>query len=302
MSAGRLPPLSWLRAFEAAGRLQSFRDAAHELHVTPSAVSHHVRSLEQHLGRPLFQRTGNSVRLTREGAGYLERLSAGFAQLACAAQALSDAGEPGRLTVGAFPFLVSEVLMPALAELRARLPGVAIAVVSDTQLQSLTDADPARRVDAVIRYGDGRFPGCTARKLTDVSLVPVAAPGRVPDGTAEARRLVTDGPRIAVTGPFEGWRVWARATGTALSSSADVLSFDSYPSAMRAAEQGLGVGLGLRPFIDPWLESGRLAVLLDRPVPVDQASYLVTAHYAAHRPDLEVLADWLVERFSRATR
>ena len=176
------------------GPVQSFRAAAEELHVTPSAVSHHVRSLERRLGRPLFERAGNSVKLTREGEALrgpdLRRVRA--------------SGERGRgvrppatrrLTIGAFPFLVSEILVPNLGELRARLPGVSLAVVSETHLGLLTHADPAQRIDAIVRYGDGRFPACTARKLTDIELVPVASPKLL--GTVnerDAKRLLAHGP------------------------------------------------------------------------------------------------------------
>ncbi len=288
----RAPPLAWLRAFEAAGRLESFRAAAEELHVTPSAISHHVRTLERHLGRPLFARTGNSVRLTQEGGAYLERISAGFAELAAAASVLG--GPAGRrLTIGAFPFLVNEILLPYLSDLQAALPGTSISVVSATHIDRLTDADPARRVDAIVRYGDGRFPGCVARKLTDVALLAVVAP-------RDARDLDTvlaQEPRIVVPGPFDGWAAWSAATGIALSNEGGTLSFDSYVTAMRAAEQGLGVALGIVPFVDPWIRAGRVRVLQQEKVPVDQSSYLVVAQYADGRPDLDVLADWLIARF-----
>lgn len=294
----RLPPLVWLKAFEAAGRLQSFRAAAEELHVTPSAISHHVRSLERRLGRPLFERAGNSVKLTREGELYAARISEGFARLSSAAEVFDVPTTARRLTIGAFPFLVSEILVPNLGELRARLPGVALAVVSATHLGLLTHADPAHRIDAIIRYGDGHFPSCAARKLTDVDLVPVASPGLL--GKADfrdVRRLLAHGPRVTIDGPFDGWSVWATATGITVSPRSDALAFDSYLSAMRAVEQGLGVGLGIRPFIDPWLAAGRVAIVLDKPVEADQASYLVTAQYAGARPELDVLADWLLARF-----
>jgi LysR family glycine cleavage system transcriptional activator len=295
----RLPPLVWLRAFEAAGRLRSFRAAGQELHVTPSAISHHVRSLEQRLGRPLFQRSGNSVELTREGEGYLAGVSAGFAQLESAAEVFDSPAAPPRLTIGAFPFLVSEVLVPDLGELRTRLPGVAISVVSGTHLELLTHADPDRRVDAIIRYGDGRFPACTARKLTEVELIPVSTPALLARaGRGGDEQLVVNGPRITVAGPFDGWSRWAESTGTALSPIADVLRFDSYLSAMRAVEQGLGVGLGIRPFVDSWLASGRITVVLDRPAAAGQASYLVTAQCTGARPELDALADWLLGRFA----
>ncbi|MEQ8484620.1 MAG: LysR substrate-binding domain-containing protein [Pseudomonadales bacterium] len=293
----RLPPLSWLRAFEAAGRLESFRAAADLLHVTPSSISHQVASLESHLGQPLFQRTGRGVRLTREGRAYLARISAGFDELAAAADVLRPATIRSRLTVGAFPFLASEVLVPNLASLRARLPGVTLTVISDTDLAKLTHADPEQRADAIIRYGNGRFPGCRASKLTDVMLVPVAAPALVRAGAALVEALARH-PRIVVAGPYDGWTAWASGSGATLPPAPETLRFDSYLSAMRATEQGLGVGLGIRPFIDGWLTQRRLCALDTAGVPAGQASYLVTARHSERRDDLDTLRDWLLMRFA----
>lgn len=295
----RLPPLTWLRAFEAAGRHESFRAAAAELHLTPSAISHHVRALESRLGQPLFERTPNRVALTEEGRAYLARLSAGFAELAAAAEVFELRDASRRLVIGAFPFLASEVLLPGLPALQAQLPGVGISVVSETALARLTDADPGRRVDAIVRYGTGRFPGCRARRLTAVELVPVAAPGYA--GGRDPRVLVSEGPRIAVSGPFAGWQVWSEGAGVPLGSgAAEVLTVDNYQTAMRAAEQGVGIGLGIRPFVDAWIRQGRLSVLLNRPVPAGQSSYLVTPQHSQGRPDLGVLAAWLEGLFQPA--
>lgn len=295
--SSRLPPLSWLRAFEAAGRLQSFRAAAAELHVTPSAISHHVRALEERVGRPLFVRTGSGVALTREGEAYLARVSAGFETLAAAGDVLEAPAAGRRLRLGGFPFLVSEVLVPNLAGLRERLPGVALKVSTETDLVALTRADPEQRLDAVIRYGSGRFPGYSARKLTDVALVPVAAPALLAAARDTPEVLIHQGPRVAVAGPYSGWAMWTAGSGIAVDAAAEVVAFDSYLSAMRATEQGLGVGIGVLPFVDLWLAAGRLAVVLDVPVPAQQGAYLVTGRYAAARPELDVLADWLQERF-----
>jgi len=293
----QLPPLVWLRAFDAAGRLQSFKAAARELHVTPSAVSHHVRSLENFLGRPLFQRSGNRVRLTTEGETYLHRVSAGFAELARAADVLSPYDRSRKLIIGAFPYLVSEVLLPQLAELRERLPGISLSIVSGTQLGLLTHIDPDQRVDALIRYGNGHFPSCTARKLTDVSLIPIAAPGFVRQMSTTPEFAIANGPRVAVEGPFDGWSAWAETAGITLDDMAEVLTVDSYLAAMRAVEQGLGAGLGIRPFIDGWLTDRRIEILLHADCALGEASYLVTAQHANARPELDVLHEWLLERF-----
>ncbi len=291
-----LPPLTWLRAFEAAGRSSSFRAAADELHVTPSTISHHVRDLEARLAVPLFDRSGGGVRLTAEGEAYLARVSAGFEALAEAADALVAGHAAHTLRIGAFPFLASEVLIPNLEELRARLPGVTLSVVSDTSVAALTRADPADRLDAIVRYGDGRFPGYRARKLTDVALVPIASPGLLTTLDSGSAAMAA-APRITVAGPYDGWAVWSEGSGITL-PDADLLVFDSYLAAMRATEQGLGIGLGILPFIRSWLDERRVVPVLEQPVPAGQSSYLVTAHHAGDRREVMVLEEWLLARFA----
>ena len=297
MVSKQLPPLTWLRAFEAAGRLQSFRLAAVELHLSPSAISHHIRSLEEYLAKPLFQRTGNRVVLTLEGSAYLAEISAGFSRLKKAADVIDNFGQQRQLTIGAFPFLVNECLLPNLSQLREMLHGQEISVVSDTRLELLTAADPDKRVDAIIRYGSGKFTGCTAVKLTDISLVPVASPELIE--TMGAERLLAEGTRIIVDGPFKGWDTWARGAKVSFVDDTPKLSFDSFVTALQAAEHGLGMTLGIRPFVDGWLKQGRLATVNDRHVNAGQGSYLVMARHDNLRADLALLTTWLTNLFNR---
>jgi LysR family glycine cleavage system transcriptional activator len=167
------PPLTWLRAFEASARLGSLKNAADELAVAPSTISHHVRDLEVRLGVPLFARTGRGVTLTDEGEQYFEVLRHAFDLL--------RAGAPNgdaalRLRIGCFPFLANEVLVPRFGELKRALAGVEITLRNETRLDALVAPTTSERLDVVIRYGDGRFPGCLAMKLADVDLVPIIAP------------------------------------------------------------------------------------------------------------------------------
>ena len=299
MLSKQLPPLTWLRAFEAAGRLQSFRGAALELHLSPSAVSHHIRSLEEHLAKPLFQRTGNSVILTLEGGVYLQEISAGFVRLTGAVEVFEQFEQHTRLTIGAFPFLVNEWLLPNLGELRELLGGMDISVVSDTRLELLTVADPGKRVDAIIRYGNGKFPSCKSVKLTDVTLVPVASPELI--GRFGADDLLRNGPCIVVTGPFNAWEVWAAGANVEFVKNRSALNFDSYDTALQAAEHGLGVALGIRPFIDEWLKEGRLHIVKDHCVDAGQSSYLVTPRHDNLRPELALCTSWLSNLFAQSS-
>src|SRR5262249_11248620 len=108
------PPLTWLRAFESAARLGSLKDAAAELSVSPSTISHHVRDLEARLGVPLFAKQGRGLTLTEEGERYFSTLRPAFELLRTSTAQESEA--PRRLRIGCFPFLANEVIVPRLDE------------------------------------------------------------------------------------------------------------------------------------------------------------------------------------------
>lgn len=138
-------PLTWLQAFEAAGRTGSFKAAAQELSVSPSNVSHQIRDLEARLGVLLFGRAGGGVTLTAEGERFLAPLTEGFRHIHEASRRVEPDAE--RLHVGTFPFLASEVITPRLESLKARLPGTELRLFTDTDLARLAHVDRDARLD-----------------------------------------------------------------------------------------------------------------------------------------------------------
>src|SRR5262249_41694438 len=127
--ATRLPPLSALRPFEAAARLESFSRAAEELHLTHGAVSHQVRALEEHLGAPLFARHGKRVALTDAGRAFAERVRSALAEIAQAAEAARPRRQVNRLTVSVLPSFASRWLMPRLIHFMDANPKVEMNVI-----------------------------------------------------------------------------------------------------------------------------------------------------------------------------
>src|SRR5688572_11739038 len=163
----RLPPLNALRAFEAAARHLSFKNAARELHVTPGAVSHQVKLLEQSLGMPLFRRLTRALELTPEGQALLPKVQEGLRNLAEAVERVRSRGEASTLTVMAPPNFATRWLVPRLAGFSDRHPGLDLHVASrlamiDGRAENETSPSPESSEVAplaMVRFGDGRYPG-----------------------------------------------------------------------------------------------------------------------------------------------
>jgi LysR family glycine cleavage system transcriptional activator len=167
----RLPPLNALRFFEAAARHSSFLHAAKELHVTASAISHQIRTLEEFVGTPLFRRDGRQVLLTHEGENYLQAVREGLALLAAATDRLVAPRSSGILTLSVAPAFATPWLVPRLAAFQLKHPDIEVRLISSLDLVDFSKSD----VDAAIRYGAGRWPGLQSHRLFSDDLVPVAS-------------------------------------------------------------------------------------------------------------------------------
>ena len=149
--ARRLPPLNAMRAFEAAARHLSFTHAAGELHVTPAAVSHQVKALEEWLGLPLFRRRNREVVLTEAGLTYYPGLRDGFDRLAGATERVTARDETGELRVTTLPSFAAKWLVPRLYRLRAAHPEIDVLLSTSDHLVDFG----IEKMDIALRYGTG---------------------------------------------------------------------------------------------------------------------------------------------------
>ena len=286
-------PLTWLQAFEAAGRTGSFKAAAEELNVSPSNISHQIRDLESYLGILLFSRHGRQVHLTEEGQNYLPALTQGFQAIRQASPTQRET--TGQLQIGAFPFLANEIITPNLQALKSRLPETDIRLFTYTELSALSEVSPEERLDVVIRYGDSSkpFPGYARTKIGDVVLVPVIGPNTASTQSVDA--LLSE-PLIRVIGPFQGWDLWREAYAPDRDQLSYALETDSFHAAMLAVERGEGVCLAMLPYLRPWIREGRIQPVSDLNLPVpDQAAFAVTAPHQKTNTKITAFVDWLVE-------
>ncbi|MBZ9885860.1 LysR family transcriptional regulator [Mesorhizobium sp. CA10] len=247
-----IPPLDWLRSFEAAARLSNFTAAAAELGLTQAAVSQHIRFLEERLKTRLFARLARGVALSPEGAAYLPHIQSAFATIG---NSTNELFEPRAVQIVSIRVPISFamlVLVPALPDLAKVLPQIRLDLVT---IHRPTDYDqPGSALD--IRFGNGSFPGREADRLTVERLVPVAAPPLAQGGEW------TSLPLLLVAGAREMWAEWFAAAGLA-GHPRRSHRFDSFVAAMEAAKAGAGALLGSRPLIDAALKDKVLVRLSD---------------------------------------
>ena len=250
-----LPPLNALRAFEAAGRLGSFKEAAAELHVTPGAVSQHVRLLEAWLGGSLFERHNRRVQLTPAAKAYLEEIGPLFEQLS---QATARYGMPRTLSrtlsVNAPATFTLRWLVPRLAKFRAAHADVDVNVeTSNEPLESLKDD-----YDVIIRGGPDTFYGYSMRPFLSEERLPVCSPAllqrvplRSPGDLREHTLLHTSSlPRL--------WPDWLASAQIPELRPAAALTFDHFYLTLQAAIDGIGVAMGPTALVADDLAAGRL--------------------------------------------
>ncbi|WGS52813.1 LysR substrate-binding domain-containing protein [Paraburkholderia sp. D15] len=288
----RLPPLPALRLFEAAGRHQSFKLAAAELHVTPSAVSHSIVGLEEALGVQLFVREPRGISLTATGADYLSYVSEAFSLIAIGTQRLPNHRANRPIALSCAPTFASRWLLPRLAGFRAQWPNVNVSV--DTSHRQV--GFPVDGFDFAIRMSRSPVAGAAWTRLFGERLVPVCSPAyRDSLRDANDRCDLARATLIHVNAASEDWQAWLDATGVEGIGTDDGLRVDTIQLAFEAAGMGLGVALGRRPLVDSDLASGALVEARDQTVASTTAYWLVSADNTERRPELFDFRRWLVE-------
>jgi DNA-binding transcriptional LysR family regulator len=281
----RIPPIQCLLTFEALARLRSVTQAADELCVTPSAVSHRVRQLEQITGSKLFGRADFS--LTTEGSQYLAHVREGLASL----EKLPghDAAQGKRkLRVAVTPTFSRSMLMPRLRAFIEAYPEIDLTLQVSIPLLDVVAED----ADLVIRFGTGRYADMEHLCLMTDEVTPLASPAYIrangPFDTIEALQ----GAKL-IKSPLEPWRTWFLAHGADGVEPAEGSSFNDIGLMCDAAAQGLGIALVRLKLGQPWLDNGALERISDRNVPSPHAHYLCWRTGAMDRWEVAAFAEWL---------
>jgi len=288
-----LPPLNWLRGFEATARIGSFTGAAQALGLTQAAVSYQVRSLEQHLGFPLFERLAHGLRLTDMGRAYLPSIRKAFDEISASTLGLFGAQGEASLAIRTPISFGALWLLPRIESFCAAHPSIAIRLYSAIWGTAI----PAERVDVEIRVGDGRWPGFASERIENVPVIAVGKPR--PEWKRGRPKALSDLASDTLIEFMEVVAAWARlfrSAGLALPRSTQIVRVDSSLFALELAAAGVGHALILRSFAAPYIKAGRLVDLLGTERAPRLSHYLLQPLEAQRRkPEALLFAKWLLQ-------
>jgi LysR family glycine cleavage system transcriptional activator len=293
-----IPPLTALLAFERAATQLSFRRAARDLALSPSAISHQIRGLEEQFGVKLFVRGARSVRLTADGERYLAKVSVALAALQDAGREMLAQRRDSRseLWISSLPFFTSTILIPALPDFKRRHPELTLRIEATHQYADFN----ASRVDVAIRYGREHSTGLKFEPLVQIKGLPVCAPALIKGGLQKPTDLSRE-ILIHLTTQPRAWPAWLKEAGLPQLEPRGHLWLDSVPAMLEAAEQGLGVTLGMSPLIKARPGFGKRLVAPFAFEPVhSETIYLVSRTEQARDRRIGAVRRWIAEAVGRA--
>lgn len=289
MSHRRLPSLSALRAFEAAARHESAKQAAQELSVTATAISHQIRGLEEALGITLFLRKPRQLELTPQGRELQQVLETAFDSISQAVERMSAAPTRQSVTLSTTPAIAARWLLPWVCMLRDSHPGIDLRIHATHEPVALDGVT----ADLAIRYGDGHWSGLVAEKLLDNTFIPTCSPhlGLHDIAQLPLHPLIHFRPQGAVSAPLN-WSTWqkhAQVPGLDVNAG---LVFSDETHAISAAIGEQGVALMSRQLIEDELMEGRLVQPFG-PELTGKSFFLVYPESRQHDPGIIAIRDWV---------
>jgi len=296
--AERIPHLTALRAFEAAARHLSFQVAAGELGLSPSAVSHQIRSLEKYLEVRLFDRLTRAVALTEAGEALRPGVEEGFRRIEDAVRQVRSLKTHAVIVVSAGPAIAAKWLVPRLYHFEERYPAIEVRITTSNRTVDLERGD----IDIAIRHGLGKYEGLETTRLFGEAYVPMCSPGllnsgpwplRKPDDLAHHRLLHDDA--AAFPGRAPGWPEWLKAAKVQKVDGKDGRHFAQTDHAVQAAIDGAGVLLGRVAIAAPDLAAGRLVQPFDLKMPSDFGYFFVTRKGRRREKPIAALLEWINE-------
>lgn len=291
----RLPSLKFLKTFQVAAARLSFKAAAEELFITPSAVSHQIKALEEQLGVPLFERGPHSLSLTEAGTHYLHHMDSVFARLESVTEQLQVRYGRGVVRLHMPPFFATELLLPKLPLLLEAQPDTDIHI--NTALAPLQPHPPDADVSIVVNAIPES--GLDCHKLFSQAFVPACAPALLKRSPI---RVVEDLDRhtlIVHEARRDAWEQWAESLGKRLRPK-KVVRFDTMYTAAEAAEHGVGVALVSSRLGNERFAQGSLVRLFDAELETGESYFLLLRREDATRPDVQALTQWLLNEFRLA--
>lgn len=289
--ARKLPALHLFSIFEASARLDSFKLASEELFLTPSAVSHQIKSLETFIGFELFKRKSRGVSLNSAGKMYLHYVQQSLQLLEEGTKKVKSKYSAPSLKISTFLTMASNVIIPQLGLFQNDHPDIDIRIETGMGVTDLRYDD----FDLAIRIGKGDWPGVTVKKLLDVKIAAVCSPDFAKKHQLTSLEQVKKLPLIDLSNMDNIWLRWAEHLNISNINNEHKLTFSSYDSSLQAAEQGLGLALALLPIENLSIERNLLMKPFNEDLAYDLSLYAVYRNEDKERHDIKCFLDWLIK-------
>lgn len=298
-------PFAALRAFEAVARHGSFSEAADELGVGQSAVSQHVKALEEWLGHDLITRGPKRSLPTRDGARLALSIAEGLGQISEVCDDIRDKRRDDHtIVISCHPGFAFIWLFPRLLSFDQAHPEFAISITTDTGLRGVARAE----ADIAIRYGTGDFPGFTVVQLMPETLSPVCAPSLL-TGPKPLRSIADLAFHTQIRDEFAPtttdlptWEYWARETGQHLPTPARIRSFAQSNMVVQSAIQGDGIAMGRSPLVMDAMRDGRLVQPFSQTAESPLNYWLVYPDDQRRARKIMLFLDWITTEAQNQSR
>lgn len=290
-----LPPLPWLRSFEAAARLGNFTRASEELLITPAAVSYQVRQLEQHLGYPLFDRLHRELVLTRLGQTYLPTVEKAFSDLSIATVSVFGTRDRKPVRFRCLNSFAQLWMIPRLKTFLSEYPGTDLQMIC----ASWAEAINPEMFDIDVRFGDGNWADGRVELLMHDPVIAVCHPSLKLDENMDDVEALTKATRLDIMGVIDTWESFFRQHGHA-APDRNGLQVDQSIAALELAALGHGHALVLASLAQPYLQTERLVLSTSKDIQSAHSHYLVTlGPRQALSADAQNFCDWLIRETGR---
>ena len=287
-------PIRGLRSFCFAARSLSFKHAANELYLTPSAVSHQIKQLEEQLGIELFQRKTRSISLTTAGKNFFDAISPIISTLEGTINEFSQMQQNTNLTITLPEFFASELLMPKLSEWTSEHPNI------NLQMDTLkTRKELTRHSDLSIVLSSSKPTEGLATELFNLEYIPACNEKLLKQWKDDHCQALNQVPLILHKARPWAWHQWAEKAGIDDFSPTQIIQIDSMFGVARAAQQGIGISLIPLPISQSWIDEQWLYKLFERPLTTKDKYYLVHHETNTPNPALDLFAKWVVSTFRK---
>jgi len=291
----RMPPIQYLTAFVIAARHNSFKVAAEELNVSPSAISQQIKALENHLGLQLFSRKKRVLQLTKAGVSFYQITSRTLNTYETGYAHFADQYFSSTLKVSMIPYIANEVVIPQLHHFQERYPDLSLVVETSMHLENLESTE----LDAAIRFGVPPWGDHEVELITPAQSALVATKDYFDKHPTKTKSDWQHQTLIHIRSDVNDWQRFMNGIGFQFKPKKE-LFFDSYAAGIRAAEEGLGIAIGVFPITNTKITRGRLIPISNQYSPIEEAFYLVTKHNNNKQDSYRILLRWLKNIFGES--